>query len=97
MGQDPVTSIRLPSGLLKAVDSWAKENDASRSKAIRQLVERGLGKGAEVTEVWDENALRELIKQQRQQIERVNAEITTVGIKLSVLEIERDSGPVRCR
>jgi hypothetical protein len=37
--------IRLPGSLLDAIDNWAKTNQASRSEAIRRLVERGLAAG----------------------------------------------------
>jgi hypothetical protein len=42
-GRDPVTAIRLPKGLAKAIDQWAKANGFhGRSAAIRRLVEIGL-------------------------------------------------------
>jgi hypothetical protein len=42
-GQDPVSAIRLSVELTRAIDSWAARNKAaSRSEAIRQLVEMGL-------------------------------------------------------
>jgi metal-responsive CopG/Arc/MetJ family transcriptional regulator len=42
-GQDPVSAVRLPADLTKEIDSWARKNDtASRSEAIRRLVELGL-------------------------------------------------------
>jgi len=34
--------IRLPARLLDSIDDWAKANMASRSEAIRRLVERQL-------------------------------------------------------
>lgn len=34
--------IRLPEGLLDAIDAWASANEASRSEAIRRLVEQAL-------------------------------------------------------
>jgi hypothetical protein len=41
-GRDPVSAVRLPAGVSQAVDEWAAANDASRSEAIRRLVELGL-------------------------------------------------------
>jgi Arc/MetJ-type ribon-helix-helix transcriptional regulator len=42
-GQDPVSAIRLSVELTLAIDRWAECNKAaSRSEAIRQLVEMGL-------------------------------------------------------
>jgi metal-responsive CopG/Arc/MetJ family transcriptional regulator len=42
-GQDPVSAIRLSVELTEAIDRWAARNKAaSRSEAIRELVERGL-------------------------------------------------------
>jgi Arc/MetJ-type ribon-helix-helix transcriptional regulator len=42
-GQDPVSAIRLPVELTAAIDKWAAGNEvASRSEAIRRLVELGL-------------------------------------------------------
>src|SRR3979490_1166941 len=42
-GQDPVSAIRLSVELTQVIDRWAAHNKAaSRSEAIRQLVEMGL-------------------------------------------------------
>jgi Ribbon-helix-helix protein, copG family len=42
-GQDPVSAIRLPPKLTTSIDKWAAHNGAaSRSQAIRRLVELGL-------------------------------------------------------
>ena len=42
-GRDPVSAIRLPAELTAAIDKWAARNEtASRSDAIRRLVELGL-------------------------------------------------------
>jgi Arc/MetJ-type ribon-helix-helix transcriptional regulator len=42
-GQDPVSAVRLPGDLTEEIDSWARKHDtASRSEAIRRLVELGL-------------------------------------------------------
>jgi hypothetical protein len=41
-GVDPVSAVRLPAGLTKQVDAWGADNDATRSEAIRRLVEVGL-------------------------------------------------------
>lgn len=39
----PVTSVRLPRILTRAIDAWAAKNgETSRSEAIRRLVELGL-------------------------------------------------------
>jgi metal-responsive CopG/Arc/MetJ family transcriptional regulator len=35
-------TIRLPDKLLDAIDAWKSSGKASRSEAIRELVERGL-------------------------------------------------------
>jgi Arc/MetJ-type ribon-helix-helix transcriptional regulator len=43
-GVDPVSAVRLPEGLTAKVDRWAEEHEASRSEAIRRLVEIGLSK-----------------------------------------------------
>ena len=43
-GPDPFLGIRLPALLLKQIQLWSVEHRAnSRSKAIRSLVELGLG------------------------------------------------------
>jgi Arc/MetJ-type ribon-helix-helix transcriptional regulator len=45
-GQDPVSAIRLSVELTRAIDRWAARNKAaSRSEAIRELVEMGLAGG----------------------------------------------------
>jgi len=41
-GRDPRVTSRMPSGLIAEVDAWASGNDATRSEAIRRLVELGL-------------------------------------------------------
>jgi Arc/MetJ-type ribon-helix-helix transcriptional regulator len=41
-GVDPVSAVRLPTTLTKQVDAWGEDHDASRSEAIRRLVELGL-------------------------------------------------------
>jgi hypothetical protein len=41
-GKDPHVTARMPSALIAEVEAWAVANDASRSEAIRRLVELGL-------------------------------------------------------
>jgi Arc/MetJ-type ribon-helix-helix transcriptional regulator len=42
-GRDPFVGIRLPAPLLESIQAWSEKNDAaSRSEAIRHLVEIGL-------------------------------------------------------
>jgi len=41
-GQDPLISARVPAKTAAAIAAWASKNQASRSEAIRRLVERGL-------------------------------------------------------
>lgn len=41
-GKDPLVGARFPQELIDAIDGWAAKNDASRSEAIRWLVEMGL-------------------------------------------------------
>jgi hypothetical protein len=38
-GKDPLVSARLPQTLIDQVEHWACSNEASRSEAIRRLVE----------------------------------------------------------
>jgi Arc/MetJ-type ribon-helix-helix transcriptional regulator len=45
-GKDPLVSARLPQTLINQIEDWAATNEASRSEAIRQLVELGLTVGA---------------------------------------------------
>jgi Arc/MetJ-type ribon-helix-helix transcriptional regulator len=46
-GRDPFVGVRLPETLIAEIDAWSVGNDAaSRSEAIRRLVEIGLGKPA---------------------------------------------------
>jgi hypothetical protein len=46
-GRDPLTSVRLPPELGKAIDTWALKTGGgiTRSEAIRRLVEIGLKRG----------------------------------------------------
>ena len=41
-GKDPLVSARFPQELIDQVEHWAASNEASRSEAIRRLVELGL-------------------------------------------------------
>jgi Arc/MetJ-type ribon-helix-helix transcriptional regulator len=41
-GKDPLVSARLPQSVIDQVEEWAATNGASRSEAIRRLVELGL-------------------------------------------------------
>jgi hypothetical protein len=41
-GKDPHVTARMPNNLIVQVEAWATANDASRSEAIRRLVELGL-------------------------------------------------------
>jgi hypothetical protein len=44
-GRDPLITARVPQALIDQIEVWAAKNDASRSEAIRRLVELGLKKG----------------------------------------------------
>jgi Ribbon-helix-helix protein, copG family len=44
-GNDPLISARVPPEIVAAIDAWADKNSATRSEAIRRLVELGLKKG----------------------------------------------------
>lgn len=41
-GRDPSVTVRIPRHVLAEVDRWATDNDASRSDAVRELLERAL-------------------------------------------------------
>ena len=41
-GKDPHVAARMPTGLIAEVEAWAVANDATRSEAIRRLVDLGL-------------------------------------------------------
>jgi Arc/MetJ-type ribon-helix-helix transcriptional regulator len=42
-GKDPLVGVRLPPEMIKQIDTWAKrEGVASRSEAIRRLVDQSL-------------------------------------------------------
>ena len=45
-GKDPLLGFRAPIELHRAINAWRKRQPdrPSRSKAIRQLIERGLGR-----------------------------------------------------
>jgi Arc/MetJ-type ribon-helix-helix transcriptional regulator len=46
-GRDPFVGIRLPSNLISEIAAWSEKNEAaSRSEAIRRLVELGLSGAA---------------------------------------------------
>src|SRR5258705_7956319 len=41
-GKDPMLSARVPASVFAQVETWAQQHDATRSEAIRRLVELGL-------------------------------------------------------
>jgi Arc/MetJ-type ribon-helix-helix transcriptional regulator len=41
-GRDPHVTARMPQSIIDQIERWALSNDASRSEAIRRLVELGL-------------------------------------------------------
>jgi Arc/MetJ-type ribon-helix-helix transcriptional regulator len=41
-GKDPLISARVPRSIIAGIDAWVVSNGASRSEAIRRLVELGL-------------------------------------------------------
>lgn len=44
-GKDPLVALRLPPELIKAIDAWSARNKAaSRSAAIRTMIENTLNK-----------------------------------------------------
>jgi hypothetical protein len=44
-GTDPLYGVRIPEELMVRIEQWAKANVATRSEAIRKLVEIGLKHG----------------------------------------------------
>ena len=41
-GRNPAVTVRLPAAVLSAAEAWATATGATRSEAIRRLVELGL-------------------------------------------------------
>jgi Arc/MetJ-type ribon-helix-helix transcriptional regulator len=41
-GKDPLVSARLPQSMINRIEDWGGRNDATRSEAIRRLLELGL-------------------------------------------------------
>jgi hypothetical protein len=41
-GKEPLYGLRISDDLMARIQKWAEENSATRSEAIRQLVEIGL-------------------------------------------------------
>jgi Ribbon-helix-helix protein, copG family len=41
-GKDPLLTVRASQEIIGAVDAWAAKNGATRSSAVRQLLELGL-------------------------------------------------------
>jgi hypothetical protein len=41
-GRDPFLTARVPPDAIKAIETWARSNDISRSEAVRRLLEAGL-------------------------------------------------------
>ena len=41
-GNDPLISARVPPATIAAIEAWAGKNGATRSEAIRRLIELGL-------------------------------------------------------
>jgi Ribbon-helix-helix protein, copG family len=59
-GTDPLISTRAPTAVIAAIDAWAASNGASRSEAIRRLVELGLAVKAEVSPTGRRRSIRAL-------------------------------------
>ena len=45
-GTEPLYGVRMSDDLIGRIQKWGRENSATRSEAIRRLVELGLGSGA---------------------------------------------------
>jgi hypothetical protein len=41
-GTEPLYGVRIPDELMAQIQKWGRENSATRSEAIRRLVELGL-------------------------------------------------------
>jgi hypothetical protein len=41
-GKDPLFAIRIPVELMARVEAWAKQDNLTRSEAIRRLIDLGL-------------------------------------------------------
>jgi Arc/MetJ-type ribon-helix-helix transcriptional regulator len=41
-GKDPLISARVPQSLIDEIEEWSKRHGATRSEAIRRLIEAGL-------------------------------------------------------
>src|SRR5260370_9101411 len=53
-GRDPLLKVRMPAGVIQAIDRWAaKFQDLERSAAIRALVDLGLRAEREKDRVFD--------------------------------------------
>jgi len=57
-GRDPVSAVRLSPELTAAVDKWGEDHDATRSEAIRRLVEIGLAAKTKPTKAAPARAAR---------------------------------------
>src|SRR5258708_2845830 len=58
-GRDPVVEVRMPSGVIQAIDRWAARfTDLDRSAAIRALVELGLRAGRKRNRGFDPKGYR---------------------------------------
>jgi hypothetical protein len=61
-GKDPLVALRLPPATIKTIDDWAAQNGvASRSQAMRVLIEKGLaGTPVRLEEMSDNEQMRRL-------------------------------------
>jgi len=60
-GQDPLISARVPTATVAAIETWAVKNGATRSGAIRRLIELGLSiKGSAKQSVGSAHRAKEL-------------------------------------
>jgi Arc/MetJ-type ribon-helix-helix transcriptional regulator len=67
-GKDPLVSARLPQTLIDQVEDWAATNEASRSEAIRRLVELGLTVKTEERPKSEDTKQRQKTKQRAREL-----------------------------
>jgi Arc/MetJ-type ribon-helix-helix transcriptional regulator len=76
-GKDPLVSARLPQSVIDQVHEWAATNEASRSEAIRRLVELGLSAGMPKSTGIDRHAL----KKAAATMDLMSADMAKIGVK----------------
>jgi Arc/MetJ-type ribon-helix-helix transcriptional regulator len=77
-GKDPFVGTRMPQHLIREIDAWAKHNTgASRSEAIRRLIEQALAGTIAAPRHLNKGAARKATEMAGHEIDRLGDQAAT--------------------